>query len=99
MELPFWWSLSLHCGLALGSGAVRFGLHEATLQNSPDFSELLHWVFLFYFSVPLCFILPSDFTSINFLLISQLLAKINKWVAFGENPIKTLSLGLMILMS
>lgn len=54
--------------------------------------------FFFFFSVSLLH-LASDFTNVNFLRVSPLLAKINKWIAFGENPIKTVSLGLMILTS
>ena len=92
MELPFLWCLSLHCDLAL---AMHFGLDEATLENTEIF---LSYSTFSFFLTHLCASLGFRFYQ-HQLLMHQLQAKINRWMAFDENPIKTLSLGLMILMS
>lgn len=67
----------LHCGHALGFGAMGF----ATFPSTPDCSELLR----FYFCcLPLC--LAAAFPSISFLRVSQLLAKVNILIALGGKP-------------
>lgn len=70
-------SPSLHCGHALGFGAMGF----ATFPGTPDRSELLR----FYFCcLPLS--LAAAFPSISFLRLAQLLAKVNILIAPGGKP-------------